>query len=46
MTEHEYLFGTSKGSGVNKIIDTKSQQDFPTLAEEMNAKKNQIAKPD
>lgn len=24
ITEHEYLFGTSKRSGANKIIDTKS----------------------
>jgi hypothetical protein len=30
MSEHEYLFGTKKED--SKVIDVKSNQDFPTLA--------------
>lgn len=30
MSEHEYLFGTKKED--DKVIDVKSNQDFPTLS--------------
>ena len=39
ISEHEYLFGTAKQGEKKKIIDTRSQMDFPTLQEELNAQK-------
>jgi len=39
LSEMDYLFGSSKNKGKEKIVDVRSDMDFPTLANEIHPPK-------